>query len=1013
MRPGSWVLILSVAWFALAQAKPKPAPPDKLAAYNEQLRKLQTEYSTDLSKQAYVAAVKAARQLVELQSKQYGSSSRQVVQARGQLASALNMAGAYGEALKIYRELVDDAEKEHGADSDQVTFALQMETGPLWQQNRLDEILAINQRVLAIAKKVHGEDSVEYARELQTIAQSLFLRNEYSAALADYEQAMKILEQLQKAKPQDEMIRSSLQSTVQVLASYYWQTNQRPKAMEMFDRTIKMAETAPHATPMTIGSALWSVAATYHYGNRDDLAKPMMKRAMEIYDKEIARLEKDKPDDYELSAMLGMSGYMLQQMGDAAGAEQRMDKAIAIDEKRATGYSGWTTMLAELKRQAGKPKEALALYEHAAASLAKTSPTSAKAYNVAIAIVYKDLGDYKNAEKLLLDSLATSAKQYGRHHPYYGMSEIQLAFVYMAAGNVASAEKVLADALEISEKEAQLVLKTGTDSDHATYFARNGYLVDTAINFNARLAPKSSGATRLALTTLLRRKGRILDAAAASLATIRAKLSPEDKQLLDELADARAKLAKLTVAGPTATGDPDEYAKELAMLEEEVLKLELQLGKKSAAYRAVSTPIELAPIQKLIPKDARLVELVNYQPSDPKSVFTTTMALPPRRYAAYIVGPTGDPRFVDLASAADVDQAVTKFRKAVSDPDNDRATELGRALYDLTMAKIVPLLGGSSNILIAPDGTLNVVPFSALVDEKGDFLVKKLTFTYLTSGRDLLRLSVKTKAQGGGVIFADPSFDSTGKPAAAGDASGSRGRRSLELSSLTWPRLPGTAKEADAVAKTWRGLKVLSGQDATEAAVKAVHGPKILHLATHGFFLPDEAPTPAANENGGSVTPLAAAMMPAQAAPASEIRENPLLRSGLAFAGANKLASGDEDGILTALEASGLDLEGTKLVVLSACETGVGKVTNGDGVYGLRRALVIAGAESLVMSLWQVDDEATKDLMVGYYSRLASGKSRSSALREVQLELQARDKYKHPYYWASFLPAGDNSPLKE
>jgi len=169
---------------------------------------------------------------------------------------------------------------------------------------------------------------------------------------------------------------------------------------------------------------------------------------------------------------------------------------------------------------------------------------------------------------------------------------------------------------------------------------------------------------------------------------------------------------------------------------------------------------------------------------------------------------------------------------------------------------------------------------------------------------------------------------------------------------------------------------------------------------THGFFLADETPPP----------PKATAAAPTPVAPV-ETYENPLLRSGLAFAGANKLASGNDDGILTALEASGLDLEGTRLVVLSACETGVGKVTNGEGVYGLRRALVIAGAESLVMSLWQVDDEATRDLMAGYYGHLKQGRGKSSALRDIQLEMQKKQSYAHPYYWASFLPAGDNAPL--
>jgi CHAT domain-containing protein len=272
-------------------------------------------------------------------------------------------------------------------------------------------------------------------------------------------------------------------------------------------------------------------------------------------------------------------------------------------------------------------------------------------------------------------------------------------------------------------------------------------------------------------------------------------------------------------------------------------------------------------------------------------------------------------------------------------------------------------------------------------------LIKRFTFTYLTSGRDLLRLNVKTTAQGGGVIFADPQFD--GAPVPKGDASKTRGRRSADLASLAWPALPATGEEATEVEKTMRGMTIFRGAKATEGEVKRVHGPKILHLATHGFFLPDEPP------------PKAAAGAP----PAAVAYENPLLRSGLAFAGANKLSSGTDDGILTAMEATGLDLWGTKLVVLSACETGAGKITNGDGVYGLRRALVIAGAESLVMSLWQVDDVATKELMAGYYKRLKAGKPRSSALRDIQLEIAGRAEYAHPFFWAAFLPAGDNSPL--
>lgn len=140
--------------------------------------------------------------------------------------------------------------------------------------------------------------------------------------------------------------------------------------------------------------------------------------------------------------------------------------------------------------------------------------------------------------------------------------------------------------------------------------------------------------------------------------------------------------------------------------------------------------------------------------------------------------------------------------------------------------------------------------------------------------------------------------------------------------------------------------------------------------------------------------------------------DNPLLRSGLALAGANQGRSGDDDGVLTALEASALDLWGTKLVVLSACDTGVGEVKNGDGVYGLRRALFLAGTESQLMSLWPVSDRSTRDLMIRYYEALVQDVGRGEALRRVQLQMLRSKVHSHPYYWASFILTGEWANLQ-
>jgi CHAT domain-containing protein len=156
----------------------------------------------------------------------------------------------------------------------------------------------------------------------------------------------------------------------------------------------------------------------------------------------------------------------------------------------------------------------------------------------------------------------------------------------------------------------------------------------------------------------------------------------------------------------------------------------------------------------------------------------------------------------------------------------------------------------------------------------------------------------------------------------------------------------------------------------------------MLHVATHGFFRERNS----AHADGPAI-------------------DDPLLRSGLALAGANQ-GGPDDDGILTALEAAGLDLWGTGLVVLSACDTGVGDVRNGDGVYGLRRALVLAGAESQLMTLWPVSDRSTRDLVVNYYRQITADVGRGDALRRAQLDLMRTPRFAHPYYWASFILSG-------
>jgi CHAT domain-containing protein len=312
-----------------------------------------------------------------------------------------------------------------------------------------------------------------------------------------------------------------------------------------------------------------------------------------------------------------------------------------------------------------------------------------------------------------------------------------------------------------------------------------------------------------------------------------------------------------------------------------------------------------------------------------------------------------------------------------------------------------------SHLILAPDGKLNLVPFEALIDAQGHYELERYLVSYLSSGRDLLRLAAHRPSRSPAVIVADPDYGPLPSHPAPG--------------TVAFLPLPGARAEAADLGRYFSTPPVTDKQ-ATKEALAALVGPTILHVATHGFYARDPGATRTPGSGGPSASPPAASAPLASRgmhveidggigslsppAPTSDPAEG-LDRSGLAMAGANQGAG----GIVTAREIAGFDWWGTQLVVLSACQTGVGAVPSGDGVYGMRRALVLAGAESQVVSLWNVNDASAHVLMRDYYDELARGTGRAEALRRAKLHMLHQPRYAHPYYWAAFIPAGNWRPL--
>jgi CHAT domain-containing protein len=232
-----------------------------------------------------------------------------------------------------------------------------------------------------------------------------------------------------------------------------------------------------------------------------------------------------------------------------------------------------------------------------------------------------------------------------------------------------------------------------------------------------------------------------------------------------------------------------------------------------------------------------------------------------------------------------------------------------------------------------------------------------------------------------------------------------------------WGALDGTGKEADSLAPLLgvRSPQLFTGSSATAAVAQSLKAPRLLHISTHGFFLPDQPPTTSGNTVHTSSLPPANTQSTARSHnTCTDTPEDPLLRSGLVFAGANQPdANPSDDGYLTAAETTALDLQGTDLVTLSACQTALGDLRSGEGVYGLQRALTVAGSRSTLLSLWKVNDHATSAFMTAFYKRLQQGLGRADALAHTQAYFRNHSigGYRDPYVWAAFQLTGDWRPL--
>ncbi len=713
-------------------------------------------------------------------------------------------------------------------------------------------------------------------------------------------------------------------------------------------------------------------------------------------------------------------------------------------------------------REAGNLDEARPLLERAQDILRGSGEEHRQHLSAALnnlALLRQAEGDHEGASTLFQE-MAELLGDLPEAHPSRAFGFINLAHHHIKFGRADGAFDALTRAIDAEDRLAEHALAVASEHQRLAFLEEQRATFFLFVALVADHFPESVHAVEAACTLTLKRKAAALD---LSLSQREAAFSGANAELRSEyegLLAQRWRVGWLSRREPGEGRGNDHLAElksEIDILSRMEAKFSTNVPALALARRLKAT--DWKSVAGALPEGSALIEYVALQ-SPLHTVPGATLVLRQLlggRYVAFVLlgGPEPALKLCDLGDMRTIDQAIDSFRRAIvpAEPDNQLASsadaveelaalrEAGARVRELLFDPCVPYLDGRRRLFIAPDGATCLLPFEVLPTSGNDYFVDEYTTTYLATGRDLLREPGTACGHAGdALIIASPDFDAkepghwpVPPPSTAPLMSG--GEPSEQAGCLSFERRESLLAQGHGVAailqKCLKGLTVhlWTEGDATKGRLRSCRAPWILHFATHGYFLDgqdlalvsalhaldllDGLPLPQAGEEGFKSVPDDVTKDPLLMATMS----NPLLRSGLALAGANtylqsgRVPADADDGLLTAEDVIGLDLTGTELVVLSACDTGLGDARIGEGVFGLRYAFAVAGARSLVMSLWKVPDEETSRFMFCLYRKLlvSEGKNRAEAIREAQLIM--RREYVHPYFWGGFVFQGASGPL--
>jgi len=990
--------------------------------------------------------MKLAKEAVALQTRLVGEKHESVASSLYELGFLYWKRGDNEEALDTIERALRIQEKVLGPSHPDVAISL-ITLGSLRFFGARDEEGAMEylDRARLIQEQALEPDHLDVAWRYMQQACVQWGMAQYAEALSVFKQELKIRKKRQREG------HPKIGTCHNHIGQMFWIKGDYASARRHMEKSLVIREKAHGSDHPNVAHTMYGLANLLSTMGDLDAARRQYERALEIYREKLG-------ENHASTAWCAIDlGAVYFELGDTEKALEQYELVLSIcsregeelDSLKARALVGYGALIQRM----GDIEKAEEIYQSASEFIENTfGPDHSLMIEILHnrAIILNGKRDYEGARALFEQVLSYYEADPDSHTQGMICTLLNISLCYSGLEDQVNALDRTLRAEQVARKsfcttsrsmEERLALKYASIGTLALYLT---------VSNAAGVEEAHPGQLARAFDAVIRWRALCLDEMVSRVQATREAEDPRITELRKELRSAREQFSKIAVAGEEDKSEI-QHRQLLEKAQGRKEKAERALAAASLSYRREleQAQIGLAEVRQSLPENSALVAFFRYEEdifrqgqnasssnTDEESHLTRGLREKGGHfsYLAFILNNRDTSvRVINLGRADKVRDLVAQWRyelqrgKGAFGPAEHLEKSYRRAAVALRQKIWDPfasLLEGMDQIFIVPDGVLHLVSMDALPDDKGAYLVESgPIFHYLAAERELAEVKDKPVTGQGLLAMGNPAYGEKRREAASRKA-GPDHTLDAQYESLYFTALPQSSKEVENIASLWNMLYasqkeekasavLLTDDAATEAGFKAeAPGKRVLHLATHGFFL-----NPGISSGSDRARDLNLLGIVPYEDPdiISPLGENPLLLSGLALARANlRQGSGSEreDGILTAEEIAGLDLSGVEWVMLSGCDTGLGSIQAGEGVFGLRRALQLGGARTVIMSLWPVEDRIARLWMEAFYTaRLKEKKSIASAVRTASRAVleQRREEGRntHPFFWAPFVATGD------